>query len=45
MNEIISEIINTIKDSSTLLEGELALERLLQQVNQQLLIIALHQVL
>ena len=44
MNEIISEIINTIKDSSTLLEGELALERLLQQVNQQLLNAAFKQI-
>lgn len=44
MNEIITEIIETIKDSSTLLEGELALERLLQQVNQQLLNAAFKQI-
>ncbi|GAB2323617.1 hypothetical protein IRB23M11_12370 [Alkalibacterium sp. m-11] len=44
MNEIITEIIETIKDSSTLLEGELALEKLLQQVNQQLLNAAFKQI-
>ncbi|MDN6317949.1 MAG: ISLre2 family transposase, partial [Lactococcus lactis] len=44
MNEIITEIINTLKDSSTFLEAELALERLLQQINQQLLSTAFKQI-
>ena len=37
MNEIISEIINTIKDSPTLLETELALETVFQRITQELL--------
>ena len=37
MNQIISEIITTLKDSSSLLEAELALETVFQRITQQLL--------
>ncbi|GAB2501831.1 ISLre2-like element ISLca4 family transposase [Alkalibacterium psychrotolerans] len=44
MNEIISEIIKTLKDSSTLLEAELALETVFQRITQQLLSTAFKQI-
>ncbi|WP_161879815.1 ISLre2 family transposase [Alkalibacterium sp. MB6] len=44
MNQIITEIIHTLKDSSTLLEAELALETVFQNVTQHLLAAAFKQI-
>lgn len=44
MNQIISEIITTLKDSSSLLEAELALETVFQRITQQLLSAAIKQI-